>query len=85
MGIENTNANVGAHGIVVYGNSNAPISYVTIDRNEIYSCKLGWSESMVLNGNVTHFTVSNNYVHDNNNIGIDSSDTKGRAPQYRGR
>jgi len=26
---------------------------------------------MVLNGNVTDFTVSNNVVHDNNNIGID--------------
>ena len=26
---------------------------------------------MTLNGNVTHFQVTNNLVHDNNNIGID--------------
>jgi len=29
------------------------------------------SESMVLNGNVEHFVVSHNKVHDNDNIGID--------------
>lgn len=38
---------------------------------EIYSLRTGASESMVLNGNVTGFRVSNNLVHDCNNIGID--------------
>ncbi len=70
-GIENTNTNGNAHGIAVYGDSSTAISNIIIDGNQIYSCKLGWSESMVLNGNVNGFTVSNNIVHDNNNIGID--------------
>lgn len=70
-GIENNNANGNAHGIAVYGDSTTAISGLVIDGNEIRDCKLGWSESMVLNGNVDGFTVSNNLVHDNNNIGID--------------
>ncbi len=79
-GIENTNKNGNAHGIAVYGDSATAISNITIDGNQIYSCKLGWSESMVLNGNVTNFTVSNNIVHDNNNIGIDFIGFEGTAP-----
>ncbi len=79
-GIENTNANAGAHGIAIYGTSNTPISDITIDGNEIHSCKLGWSESMVVNGNVTNFIVSKNIVHDNNNIGIDFIGYEGTCP-----
>ncbi len=60
-----------AHGIAIYGNSSTPISNIIIDGNEIRDCKLGQSESMVLNGNVTDFIVSKNKVHDNDNIGID--------------
>ncbi len=67
--IENANGN--AHGIAVYGNAATAISNIIIDGNEIKNCKLGQSESMVLNGNVTDFVVSNNVVHDNDNIGID--------------
>jgi len=70
-GIENTNSNGNAHGIAVYGNSSTAITGLVIDSNEVRNCKLGWSESMVVNGNVDGFTVSNNVVHDNNNIGID--------------
>jgi hypothetical protein len=33
--------------------------------------KTGSSESLVVNGNVTNFRITNNIVHDNNNIGID--------------
>ena len=42
-----------------------------IDGNDVHDLKLGSSESLVLNGNVKHFTVTNNKVHDNDNIGID--------------
>jgi hypothetical protein len=70
--IENSCSECGAHGIAVYGrNPKASIHDLIIDGNEIYNGKFGWSESLVLNGNVEKFTVSNNIVHDNDNIGID--------------
>ncbi len=71
--IENNGCgNCGAHGIAVYGTSGvSSIHDILIDGNEVRDCVLGWSEALVLNGNVENFTVSNNSVHDNNNIGID--------------
>ncbi len=61
-----------AHGLAVYGTSGtSSISNLLIDAVEIYDCKLGSSESLVLNGNVEDFTVQNCVIHDNNNIGID--------------
>jgi len=70
--IENAGcASCGAHGIAVYGTSGtSSLHDVTIDGNEVRNCILGWSESMVVNGNVEDFTITNNVVHDNNNIGI---------------
>ena len=35
---------------------------------------------MTLNGNVTHFQITNNIVHDNNNIGIDIIGYEGTGP-----
>jgi len=67
--IENATGN--AHGIAFYGNNATAIINILVDGNEIRNCKLGQSESLVLNGNVTNFIVSNNIVHDNDNIGID--------------
>jgi Secretion system C-terminal sorting domain len=76
------NANdAGAHGLAVYGtHQSVPISELLIDGNEIYNCKLGWSESLVLNGNVENFIVSNNVVHDNNNIAFDFIGHEGECP-----
>ncbi len=54
----------------VYGTSNTPLSYIVIDSNLIYNCEPGHSEAMPLNGNVDTFWVTNNIVHDVNNIGI---------------
>jgi hypothetical protein len=76
--IENPNGN--AHGIAFYGTASSPISNIIVDGNEIKNCKLGQSESMVFNGNVTNFTVSNNRVHDNDNIGIDFIGFEGTGP-----
>lgn len=60
-----------AFGLAVYGTSAAkPITGLVIDGNEVHHCKLGNSESLTINGNVTGFAVTNNRVHDNNNIGI---------------
>ncbi|MCK5921798.1 MAG: DUF1565 domain-containing protein, partial [Methylococcales bacterium] len=69
-----------AHGIAVYGSdpSNS-IHDIMIDGNELRDMKLGNSEAMVLNGNVEQFTVQNNSVHDNDNIGIDLIGFEGTA------
>jgi hypothetical protein len=70
-----------AHGIAVYGTA-APkaITHVVIEGNQLYSLKLGSSESLVVNGNVDGFIISNNSVHDNNNIGIDVIGFEGKSP-----
>ncbi len=69
-----------AHGIAVYGTSGTKsINNVLIDRNELYALKLGSSESLVVNGNVELFRITNNIVHDNNNIGIDAIGFEGTA------
>ena len=70
--IVSTGSNGGAHGVGVFGtNASTAIHTVTIDNNEIYDCTLRWSEAMVLNGNVRDFVVSNNSVHDCDNIAYD--------------
>jgi hypothetical protein len=61
-----------AFGIAVYGTSVTPITNLTISGNQVYSLKTGSSESVNVDGNVTYFTISNNIVHDNDNIGIDA-------------
>jgi hypothetical protein len=61
-----------AHGIVVLGtSSSAAITDILIDNNEVYNLRTGTSESVTLNGNVMNFRITNNVVHDTNNIGID--------------
>ena len=79
--IENSCSRCGAHGIAVYGRDpNASIHDIIIDGNQVYNGQFGWSESMVLNGNVEKFVVSNNVVHDNDNIGIDFIGYEGENP-----
>ena len=53
---------------------------ILIDGNELYALKLGSSESLVVNGNVEHFAITHNRVHDNNNIGIDAIGFEGVSP-----
>ncbi|MEN8905087.1 MAG: right-handed parallel beta-helix repeat-containing protein [Clostridiales bacterium] len=70
--IYNIKSNNNAHGIAVYGdNGNKSINNLILDKNEVYNCELGQSESIVINGNVENFEITNNIVHDNDNIGID--------------
>lgn len=76
--IEESNGD--AHGIAIYGTKTTPSNNILVHQNEIRDCKLGSSESMVLNGNVTNFIVSENTIHDNNNIGIDFIGFEGNAP-----
>jgi hypothetical protein len=70
-----------AHGIAVYGTA-APqaLTNIVIDGNQLYSLKLGSSESLVVNGNVDGWKITNNRVHDNNNIGIDAIGFEGTSP-----
>jgi hypothetical protein len=72
--------NGNAFGIAVYGTSKTPISHLVISGNEVYDNKTGNSETVTLNGNVTHFQVTNNLVHDNDNIGIDMIGYEGTGP-----
>ncbi|MGB6192817.1 MAG: Ig-like domain repeat protein [Terracidiphilus sp.] len=69
--IATTAKNGNACGLFAYGTSQTPISNLIVSGNELYNLRTGESESMTLNGNVTHFQITNNLVHDNNNIGID--------------
>ncbi len=64
--------NGNAFGIAVYGTSSTPITNLTISGNQVYSLKTGESESLNVDGNVTYFSITNNIVHDNDNIGIDA-------------
>lgn len=59
------------HGISVKGSESAKTSKITISGCEVYNLRTGRSESVVLNHNTEYFTLSDNYIHDNDNIGID--------------
>jgi Right handed beta helix region len=73
--------NGNAFGIAVYG-SEAPASIdsISITGNQVYNLKTGNSETLNVDGNVTNFTISNNLIHDNDNIGIDAIGFEGVSP-----
>jgi len=72
--------NGNAFGISVYGTSQTPITNLVISGNQVYSLKTGNSESVNVDGNVTHFTITNNLVHDNDNIAIAAIGYEGVGP-----
>jgi hypothetical protein len=64
---------IGANGIAVYGrDEERPIRGLKITDNEVDHLVLGASESVVVNGNVDSWEITGNYIHHNNNIGIDA-------------
>jgi hypothetical protein len=65
--------NANAFGLTVYG-TQAPASIygLAISGNQVDHLTTGCSESLSVDGNVTNFAITNNVVHDNNNIGIDA-------------
>jgi len=64
--------NGGAMGITIYAtDGDLAINHLIVDGNVIYDCDPAYSEALVVNGNIVNFTISNNIVHDVNNIGID--------------
>ncbi len=67
--ISDPNPNGGCHGVAFYGkNSTSAMHDIILDGNEIYDLQLKWSEACAFNGNVRDFTVSNNSIHDVDNI-----------------
>ena len=46
------------------------LRYIVVSGNEVAYNRTGWTESIVFVGNVSDFVISNNFVHNNNNIGI---------------
>jgi hypothetical protein len=65
--------NANALGLGVYGtNPTAAISNLAIDGNTLDHLTLGASESLAVDGNVQNWSITNNVIHDNNNIGIDA-------------
>ena len=70
----------GTHGICVYArNDYAPVKNIVMEGCEVYDCECFDSESTVLNGNIDGFTIRDNMIHDNNNIGIDMIGFEGTA------
>lgn len=67
-------------GIAIYGTDLTPITDLVVAGNEVHHLQTGYSESLTLNGNVTHFRVTGNRVHSNSNIGIDIIGFEHTAP-----
>lgn len=66
------NASTNAQGIIVYGtNGTTAITNLKIQNNQLYDCRLGYSEGIAVNGNVNGFEVTGNTVYNLTNIGID--------------
>jgi hypothetical protein len=67
----NPSTDAGANAIGVYGtNGSTAITNIVIDNCEIYDNHTAYSESISCDGYVDGIEISNNNVHDNNNIGI---------------
>jgi hypothetical protein len=76
-----TGCNANALGVAFYGTqAPASLNHITFSGNELDHLKTGCSESLTFNGNVDTFTVTNNLIHDNNNIGIDAIGFEGTSP-----
>jgi hypothetical protein len=73
--------NANALGLAVYGSSApASINNLTIGGNEVFDLTTGCSETVTLNGNVENWSVTNNLIHDNNNIGFDAIGFENTSP-----
>lgn len=70
-----------ALGVAFYGTqAPASLNHITFSGNELDHLKTGCSESLSFDGNVDTFTISNNLIHDNNNIGISVIGYEGVSP-----
>lgn len=61
-----------ALGVAIYGEqAPASISHLTFAGNEVAYNTTGCSETVTVNGNVQYWIETNNFIHDDNNIGMD--------------
>ncbi len=73
-------AGTNAQPIIVYGDSTTAIRYLVIEDNEVYHCRVGYSEGLAINGNVDTFDVRRNTLWDLPNIAIDAIGHEGTCP-----
>jgi Secretion system C-terminal sorting domain/Right handed beta helix region len=74
-------ASTNAQGIIVFGtNGTTAITNLKIQNNQLYNCRLGYSEGIAVNGNVNGFEVTGNNVYNLTNIGIDLIGHEGTCP-----
>ncbi|MGB2890168.1 MAG: DUF1565 domain-containing protein [Candidatus Acidiferrales bacterium] len=77
-----TGCGANAFGLTVYGtNAPASINNLTISGNELDHMTTGCSETLSVDGNVENFSITNNAVHDDNNIAIGAIGYEGVAPK----
>lgn len=73
--------NANAFAVAFYGNqAPASLNNIAVIGNELDHMTTGCSETLTFNGNVDTFTVMNNVIHDDNNIGIDAIGFERTAP-----
>lgn len=73
----------GAHGIAALGtggSESTAIKNLIIDGNQLNDLRTGFSESIVVNGNVTNWEIVNNSLTRVNNIAIDAIGGEGTSP-----
>ena len=63
----------GCNAILIIGNTNDPVTNITVTGNTIHDCKTGYGENLTVNGYVDGFTISNNTIYNAQNIGIDAA------------
>lgn len=81
--IHNIYSDDDAHGIAIYGEGTteeSSINNILIENNHVHDLKTGSSESIAVNGNVTHWTIIGNRVEHVNNIAIDAIGGEGTVP-----
>ncbi|HXD92106.1 MAG TPA: T9SS type A sorting domain-containing protein [Bacteroidia bacterium] len=74
------NASQNAQPLIVYGDSSKSVQNISITNNTFYDNAPGFSETCTLDGNIDGFIISNNMVHNNQNIGIDIAGNYGTSP-----
>ncbi len=78
----------GTHGVCFYAaNDKAPAKNIIMENCEVFDCRCGSSESVAFNGNIDGFTICNNRIYNNDNIGIDMIGFEGTAKhknRYKG-
>jgi parallel beta-helix repeat protein len=68
-----------ANGILIDGTLASPLSQINVLYDTITNCALGFSEALTVVANVDTFTLDNNFIYANSNIGIDIAGSKSFA------